>query len=80
MRQRFHPLAGLSHPLTSKHLQSLADRLHGVELRGRSAGVSWVRPMQAHVLCQPGALTKKRKSPYCCVPVAESPAIEGRNA
>lgn len=80
MRQLFNPLAGLSHPLTSKHLQSLADRLHGVELRGRSAGVSWVRPMQAHVLRQSGALTQKRKSPYCCVPVAKSPAIEGRNA
>lgn len=27
-----------------------------------------------------GALTQKRKSPYCCVPVLEPPATEGRNA
>jgi hypothetical protein len=36
MRQLFNPLVGLSHPLSYKHPQSLADRLHGnaSEVRG----------------------------------------------
>jgi len=39
MRQLFHPLVGLSHPLSYKHPQSLADRLHGKRTRGKAAGL-----------------------------------------